>query len=378
MSYIKRIILRNFKSHEETIVDLDPGVNVIYGDPQAGKSNIIRGLELLKDNRPRGVGFMPNFMKKGETEVAIIDSDGVKIGIKCVCHKTKKGAKKRDSTYYYIEDSKNESFWDATGVGSDVPPEITKALNLTDINMQLQKDPPFLATKSGSKIAKTVNKITGLDVGDQVVSLLNRKYNEVNAVVKSLKSERKTLKTKKIFFTNLNDLKDLTKRVRTLDQRIDKERTRIQNLESTVAKIDRLESSIVEPPDLTDEFIRAAELNDQIDEFNKAITRGHKMVARICALEIEVADSDVVDVSNEIERVHELIDLINNANATISMCNDALEKKNRYTIAKSTFDAAVKKYLDKINELKTCPLCFSKVDEDMLVVIEEKIRCQTK
>jgi len=328
--YLRRIILRQFKSHDKTILDLHPGINVIYGDPQAGKSNVFRALELLMDNRPRGGNFMPNFLDKAATEVAIIDVNKQKVGIKVASHKTKKGTKKRDSTYYYTTDLSSGNTWDATGVGSAVPAEITKALNLSEINIQLQKDPPFLATKSGSKISKTVNRITGLDIGDRLASTLSTKVNAQNAVVTALQTKLDGLKEEQKNFTNIKDLQNTIKRVKALDKQISNTKERMYSLQSAINNCDRLK--------------RAYE------------------------------NYEVPACEESIARVRELTTLIKAAVPKKRACEDALTKKREFTLAKGRFNIAVEKYLKRLNELKQCPTCFTQVGKDTLEHIERRIR----
>jgi hypothetical protein len=376
MSHLKRIILRNFKSHAKSILNLHPCINVIYGDPQAGKSNILRALELLMYNRPRGGHFLPNFIDKGETEVAIIDSDMKKVGIKAQSHRTKKGAKKRDSTYYYIEDLTNKTLWDATGVGSAVPAEITKAINLTEINLQFQKDAPFLATKSGSKISKTINRITGLDIGDAVIKSLNRSYNEQNAVVKALKADLKEVTTKKKFFTDIKDLQITIKRVKALEVQLSKTETTRNRLSNNILEIEGLTESIQTSvvPDVTDQLTRAKELKHQIVDGQ---TEAHAFKRRVdqCGLAKKAVEAITLpNVDDLLEQANALVSAISDAMEKSKRCEEALLAKHTVDVVKEQEDVAVKEYLDMMFKLKTCPTCFSSIDKKTLQQIERRIR----
>ncbi|MHC4644016.1 MAG: ATP-binding protein [Planctomycetota bacterium] len=331
--YLRRLIIRHFKSHEKTIIDLHPGINVIYGDPQAGKSNIFRALELLMNNRPRGGHFMPNFLDKAATEVAFIDVNKQKVGIKVASHKTKKGNKKRDSTYYYTTDLSSGSTWDATGVGAAVPEEITKKINLSEINVQLQKDPPFLATKSGSKISKTVNRITGLDIGDRLSSTLTTKVNAQNAVVTALQAKLDGLKAEKKIFTNIKDIQNTIKRVKALDIQISNTRERLYRLTTAVEECNIL----------------------------KAAYENYRMPP---------------DCEESLARVKELTAKIKAAIPKKKACEDALTKKREFNLAKGRLNIAVEKYLKRLTELKQCPTCFTKVSKATLEHIERRIRGQ--
>jgi exonuclease SbcC len=62
-TYIKKLSLRNFQSHRETDLEFSPGLNIIVGPSDQGKSAIIRALRWLFYNEPRGTGFI----RVGET-----------------------------------------------------------------------------------------------------------------------------------------------------------------------------------------------------------------------------------------------------------------------------------------------------------------------
>jgi len=47
---LKRLIIKNFKSHLSTTIDFSSGMTIIVGDPQTGKTNILRGFIWLCTN----------------------------------------------------------------------------------------------------------------------------------------------------------------------------------------------------------------------------------------------------------------------------------------------------------------------------------------
>lgn len=47
MSYIKKLVVDNFQSHEHTEVEFGPGLNVIVGPSDHGKSALVRALRWL-------------------------------------------------------------------------------------------------------------------------------------------------------------------------------------------------------------------------------------------------------------------------------------------------------------------------------------------
>jgi len=322
----------------------------------------MRGLELLTKNRPIGAKFMPKWSgKQCETEVYILDEEGVKIGIKVLCKKTKAGKKKRESTYYYIEDTATGDMWDSTGVGKEVPPEITKALNLTDINIQLQKDPPFLATNSGSQISKTVNKITGLDVGDQLSTFLTKKYNEQKAIVKNINAdlaeETENLKS----FPNIKDLEKWMNELEKTILMISKTDDRISNLENYLSKLE--DNQIQEIPDLDSKL---DELTNYIATIYNSKVSIKSWVTGLEAMERLKALQDVPNLSLLFGRVSMLNSKVNQDTKKIQALKKAVILKADFTKARLAEQTAGDEYISFLLELKKCPTCFQSVDEAKL------------
>ena len=73
---IQSLKIINFQSHEDSTLDFVPGVNMILGASDSGKSAIIRALKWLVWNRPNGDAYRSNW--GGETSVqAFFDGFGV-------------------------------------------------------------------------------------------------------------------------------------------------------------------------------------------------------------------------------------------------------------------------------------------------------------
>jgi len=176
----KTLKIENFKSHKDTKIDFHPNVNVIIGDPQSGKTNIIRGLLLLAKNRPSGGDFLPHFAgDKGTTKISLSFPDSPSVKLIKQVGVGKEGPQVEDSKYV-IGDKVYKGF------GKSIPDVITDVLNLGDLNIQKQLDVPFLITSSPGEVARTINRITKLEQVDGWVSDLTSKVNKTNMEIRSL------------------------------------------------------------------------------------------------------------------------------------------------------------------------------------------------
>lgn len=156
---IKSIYLQNFQSHKDTTLEFSEGVNIIVGSSDSGKTAILRAIKWLTTNRPLGDAFRSNW--GGETSVTLItDSDTIT--------RSKDKAEK-----YHLNDTLFTAF------KTEVPIEIIKALNMSEINLQQQLDAPFLLTESPGAVASHFNKVANLDKIDLAQSNIKKWTNQL-------------------------------------------------------------------------------------------------------------------------------------------------------------------------------------------------------
>src|SRR5665647_764854 len=61
---IKSLEIHNVQSHKDTFLEFDPGVNVIIGSSDSGKTAILRAIKKVVFNRPLGDSFISNWAKE--------------------------------------------------------------------------------------------------------------------------------------------------------------------------------------------------------------------------------------------------------------------------------------------------------------------------
>jgi len=162
---LKSMHLSNFQSHKASHLEFDPGVNVIIGPSDSGKTAIIRALRWLVWNRPSGDAFRSTW--GGDTKASILIEN-------CLI-----GRGKGKQEEYFLEDTNFKAF------GKEVPEEITKTLNLNDVNLQSQLDSPFLLSNSPGEVAKHFNRVAHLDQIDEGLSKVQKWIREIDQDISS-------------------------------------------------------------------------------------------------------------------------------------------------------------------------------------------------
>jgi chromosome segregation ATPase len=129
---INKITIKNFRSHEDTVIELHPGVNAIIGRGQAGKTNIKRALEWVADNRPLGTKFISWWAKGDPTQVMVEVSNPE--GLYMVTM-----TKGMDSSATYTLEGpgwREPQVFET--VGTKVPDAVRRVLNLEAVNRVIQ------------------------------------------------------------------------------------------------------------------------------------------------------------------------------------------------------------------------------------------------
>jgi len=190
---IKSVRLQNFQSHEDTYVEFQPGVNVIIGQSDSGKTAILRGLRWVIENKPSGDEYRSHW--GGDTRVTLELYDGTVI----IREKGKGGR-----NAYTMNGVEYVAF------GQDVPEDIKKVLNMSDVNRQGQMDAPYLLSETSGAIAQHFNKVANLDVIDHATSYINKKINSISA---DITHHARNVDTYKAELEGLPDIEQMEKLV---------------------------------------------------------------------------------------------------------------------------------------------------------------------
>ncbi len=187
---ITKQILRNFQSHTHSELDYHPGVNVILGSGDVGKSAILRGITWTRTNRPLGDGFIHDDFDECNHTLYLEEDDGTKIIVR--------RERSRDGHNVYRLDGT-----EFTAFGSNPPELVSQALRLTDLNYQNQFNPYFLVTQTPGEVAQYIRELVGLDVLSSTVSNLNGRLKKCKAQRTDIDFRIETAQTSLVALENL-------------------------------------------------------------------------------------------------------------------------------------------------------------------------------
>lgn len=185
MNYIKKLVVDNFQSHEHTEVEFGPGLNVIVGPSDHGKSALVRALRWVFYNEPRGASFIRVGAQLCRVRVEMDDGTVV----------TRLRSSSGKNQYLLQMPGEEETVFE--GFGSDVPVEVIQATgirkilvdehNKAELNLGEQLAGPFLLAENGAVRAKVIGQLGG-------VHLLDWAQRSVNTDLRRLRDEENRIR----------------------------------------------------------------------------------------------------------------------------------------------------------------------------------------
>ena len=263
----KSIHLQNFQGHQDTLLELSPGVNMITGPSNVGKSSIIRAIWWLCRNRPMGAG--DNYRhrdadKKEPTSVKIALDNGVITRFKRGTHNG-----------YTIGEE------DLVAIRTDVPSEVSRPLNMGDHNLQLQHQSYFLVADSPGEVAQKLNEVAGLDVIDACLKntglLVSRNQADTRATT--------------------DRLADLDESIKAYDDIADRDEA-VATLETLAGEVDALEEEAGALEEALALLKKVQSQREETETFLKVEAKANEL------LEME---NDLIELDNEILHLADLI-----------------------------------------------------------------------
>ncbi len=159
---ITRVEIRNFQSHEHTVLDLSSGVNVLVGRSDAGKTAVLRAIRWVLTNEPAGLGFRSWSAGKEPVSVILTLSSGDTI----------ERFRTKSKNLYRINGE------DVTAPKRSVPEPVAKLLNVGPLNMQGQFDGVFLLNSSAGQVARYLNSIVNLEDMDEAIRAIKSRVRQ--------------------------------------------------------------------------------------------------------------------------------------------------------------------------------------------------------
>jgi len=273
---IKSLSIHNFQSHKKTILQFDPGINIIVGDTDSGKTSLLRSIYWARFNRPNGDSYISNWNRDNKNKPIKATSVAIE-NDSCTIKRIKSDS--MNGYKIFIPESEEPKILEA--VGMDIPEEIPSILNIDETNIQMQLDSPFLLSKSAGDVAKYFNNIIRLDLIDKVLSKAETKRRENNAEKKQAEISLHDVTSKLENFNYLPKAEELINKIEKIEKRVDGNNESIETINN---------------------------LKNQIGSYDKIITKNDAILSAVATIKkIDVAQLELKAKENTCQQLSESI-----------------------------------------------------------------------
>ena len=322
--YITKVRVENFQSHEDTEFDLSPGINLIVGSSEAGKSALLRAINFALHNEPRGDDFVR--MERDETRVHIWWNDG--------CYLCRIKGESRNAVLITDQDGYQQGF---EKIGTSLPSEALKVLGYPPIDSESgpiayadQHQPLFLVTLSASELPRTISRLTGIDDFEDAAEALNK---EANAANRKIKDSTKRLEKYDTDLKAFQGLDDKLKHLETMDE--------------LAEQIDDISGSVKSARNLRGNYDNLMQMGRQANSALQAANKIAALSVHLPALQlIESQMKSATELKNSFDT---LLMLESQATKTLAISESVASQKNSDALAKIQ---SVQNGIKKANSLK--------------------------
>jgi len=350
--------LKDYQAHKDTTIDFTPGLNIIIGESDMGKSSILRALRKLVRDTPAGKDFINKDATSTKLSLVVVNDTGQEYTIVRQITPSK--------NLYYLD---KQEFG---GFGREIPEEIQNTLEMflvelensekIDLHFFDQHDAPFMVARgSAGTRSKLLGRIAGLHTLDNGITAVNKDIRAGNSALKTKSMDRDELQEKVDNTRDTSADHELHKvckvRLQETVEELNK-LTKLQDLQERLLDIvnygKKTKKSLNNLPDIDVNFHAIREDLQQLTKLQKFYTAINSIDAQITSLPTIEFDVDI-DFSEVRENIQKL-GRFQKLRETLDFIEDQIK-----TLKTTEFDAdiekAQKEWMATLAELKICPVC---------------------
>lgn len=333
--------LNDFQAHKETLIEFSPTITTIKGPTDVGKSSVLRALRWICLNDIAGDEFIREGQKKTIINLQIQDQK-----------KKRKIERIRSSggsiNTYELDGEEYKAF------STSVPSDISKLLNLNEINFQGQHDGPFWFNETAGEVSRRLNTVVDLTVIDLALS--------------NVASEVRRAQEKKIFIEErLVEVKDELEKLKSQRARVDEFKSlkdihdRFENLEARSVLLESFIGRIRSRRDHSKELEEKTSYGEELLSFAKEALGHSESLESLSELLIQIDDCQSkakppADFSGVEKVFDEWMDLEGQTKSMVDLVSDVskAELSSRESVMSLEF---IEKRFHQETKGKRCPLC---------------------
>lgn len=177
---IEKVIVKGFKSHVNSEFTYAPGLTVVTGPTDSGKSaGIMQPIKWVAFGEPAGESFLFTIHDPKTGEV-VKQAEAAEVEIYMSGGPVVKKIRRKGKTSWYMDG-------ELISEKADTPEEVKRALGLskqtygdfeTSLNFAYQLEAPFILSEPASVGAKVLGKLAGTEVVDKAISNITKRVHK--------------------------------------------------------------------------------------------------------------------------------------------------------------------------------------------------------
>lgn len=343
--YFTELKVKGFGQHIERVVKFTPGLNVLVGESEVGKTMLIRALYLLIENSPRGgEKLYQSWFTDEPLSVQLKDDQGNVI-------------RRKRNKYYLNGGDPLKAF------GTGVPEPIRELFNFKEINWQKQLHPHYLLFSTGGSAGKILNNATGMAVQELLITDIKSDLSNSKSEIKRLK------KNNDEYQQTLERLKHVTRFRMKAEAIINmeaeaietgKKTDRLENILIQLEEIDKIKNAYRKVEKHMETLNKILEDYKEVDVYNAMIKKLIHLLNK--ANQIEIFDhTKMVDYLQRLQRLERLNSELTTAKATINLLDKYIREVKEQKEFQQKYLAEMKQIEkeleDTFHNLGYCPFC---------------------
>ena len=365
---IKKIILKNFESHENSEIEFSDGLNLIIGQSNQGKSSIVRALSLVAANR--------------------FDKDSVRTGadfctVTVVTEKGSVTAERGEDTNHWIVETPQDGKKEYKNIGTTVPPEALSILGmgervrgeikeLPNIMFQLEKH-YMLSEVDGKKatsnmIARMMDEAIGIGGMEELIKDIATDFTSKkkdlgtkNILISELRSKILEESIFEDYKKSIESTRDLMKEVNELDSLINSSKSISEKLDKNQQSLSGIKESIAVSEGIEELSERLSENVKKL----KLISNASRICSKLKEMNQRLAGSNGIDTnSSDLEDKIALLKLFQKARiiqSEINQVSKLLTDDFDFTVSLGVVGKKISSINDAEQKLKDARILYKKI-----------------
>jgi exonuclease SbcC len=331
---IASVEIHNFQSHADTVAVFSPGLNIIVGESNNGKTSIFRAIKWVTDNTPLGNDFI--MTGQNECWVKITYSDGSFI---------QRYRTVKDSGYYnihYFDDTTGQ--WEDRqyqGFTNNIPIEVANVHQMpkvfvtkdieTHLNMMDQLEGPFLVTESQAQKAAAIGRITGTNIVDDAIKECSQEIMNLKRDNKKKATDIIDIESKLSMLPSVSTIDRYTKYISAITKSGEELANFLGNLNFLSLEKQNIETSLQNSQDKINNLRNVLDIKLDVEEAEELSSKITTLIDIKQAYEAEVAlIADYNNTINKCKNVLSCKDKIAEAEGCITNINKVLPIRKEY------------------------------------------------